>query len=292
MNIKWLQTFIITAQYENLRKASELLFLTQPAVTKHIQRLEQQLHCSLFDRKGKQVILNAAGQRFLPIAQKIVETYETELQTFKAWQSGFTQQLTITVAPQIASSILPPILKDFRDHQPTIETLIQVANSYEVIQHVLDGKADIGLTRTVATQANLKSELIFQEPVVLIAPYDAAPSTENQIFDTYRLITHNHPVYWDDLLLDVTRHYPHVKTFRVNQIEVTKKFIEQGLGISYLPYSMVEKELEEKLFKLIPSDTITTPISHTYVITKVESDDINTFVTFLKCALQMKKTSS
>ena len=53
MDIKWLKTFVTAAKYENFRKASEELFLTQPAVTKHIKRLEDHLHINLFERKGK-----------------------------------------------------------------------------------------------------------------------------------------------------------------------------------------------------------------------------------------------
>lgn len=53
MEIKWLKTFVVAAKYENLRKASEELYVTQPAVTKHIKRLENELHVELFERKGR-----------------------------------------------------------------------------------------------------------------------------------------------------------------------------------------------------------------------------------------------
>ena len=53
MDIKWMKTFIVAAKYENFRKASEELFLTQPAITKHIKRLEEHLNIQLFERNGK-----------------------------------------------------------------------------------------------------------------------------------------------------------------------------------------------------------------------------------------------
>ena len=69
---------------------------------------------------------------------------------------------------------------------------------------------------------------------------------------------------------------------KVNQIEVTKKFIEQGLGISYLPYSMVKDELRMNKLLEIKSDKILSPVSETYVLTKVETSEASTFIEFLK----------
>jgi len=76
MDIRWLKTYILAAKYENLRIASEELFLTQPAVSKHIKRLEEHLNIQLFERKGKSISLNAAGNAFLPYAKEVVSSYE------------------------------------------------------------------------------------------------------------------------------------------------------------------------------------------------------------------------
>jgi LysR family transcriptional regulator, repressor for citA len=83
-------------------------------------------------------------------------------------------------------------------------------------------------------------------------------------------------------LNDIKHHYPNVRTMKVNQIEITKKFIEQGLGISYLPYTMVREEIKQnKLLKISPNK-ICLPISSTYVLTKVITDEAKIFIGFLK----------
>ena len=64
-----MKTFIVAAKYENFRKASEELFLTQPAITKHIKRLEEHLNIQLFGRNGKAIALTSAGYHFLPHAK-------------------------------------------------------------------------------------------------------------------------------------------------------------------------------------------------------------------------------
>ena len=72
MDIKWLRTFIIAAEYENFRKASEQLFLTQPAITKHIKRLEEHLEIELFHRVGKTVTLTSAGLQVSPLCKRSI----------------------------------------------------------------------------------------------------------------------------------------------------------------------------------------------------------------------------
>ena len=105
-------------------------------------------------------------------------------------------------------------------------------------------------------------------------------------FQKYRLITHNHPEYWETLLNDVRRNYPTVRTMKVNQIEITKKFIEQRLGISYLPKTMVREELIMQRLMEISSDKINLPTSSTYVLTKTETDETKKFIRFLKEELE------
>jgi LysR family transcriptional regulator, repressor for citA len=288
LDIRWLKTFIIASKYENFRKTSEELYLTQPAITKHIKRLEEHLNIQLFERKGKTVTLTSAGYKFLPYAKELISKYEQGIDSFESWKQGYNRRLIIATAPQIASSFLPSLLREFIDDHSDIEVIINVLNSFEIGEEISTGKADLGLTRIQPLQINLETEIVHEEPVILVAPNDYEEETtlvERTVLSKYRLITHNHPDYWDVLLHDIKSHYPKVRTMAVNQIEVTKKFIEKGLGVSYLPYTMVQEELKKKRLVEIKSDKITTPISATYVLTKIKTNESRTFIKFLNDAI-------
>lgn len=287
MDIKWLKTFIIASMYENFRQTSEELFLTQPAVTKQIKRLEEHLNIQLFERIGKKVVLTPAGHRFLPYAREIISKYEQGVNDFESWKQGYDRKLVIAVAPQIASSILPSILREFMDENPTIEVFINVLKSYEIGEEVSAGNSDVGLTKVLPVQTNIKSQIVHEESVILVAPHECKESyiDEQSILHKYRLITDNHPDYWDYLLNVIKRHYPTVRTMRVDQVEVTKRFIEEGLGVSYLPATVVKDEMKRnKLIEIKPSNIIL-PTSSTYVLTKVETDEVTIFINFFKKAL-------
>jgi len=287
MDIKWLKTFIIAAKHENFRIASEELFLTQPAVTKHIKRLEETLHTELFNRIGKRISLTPAGHHFLPHAKVILDEYEQGLEGFESWRQGFLKKLIIAAAPQIASSILPWILRSFMDKYPDIEVLVRIVSSYEIGEEISLSKADIGLSRLKPIQANLHVETLYEDKVMLIAPPEEREEQEGHVLKKYRLITHNHPEYWDELIQDIKRNYPFVRTMMVNQMEITKRFIEQGLGVSYLPYTAVMEEIKTAKLKEVKTNKITPPVSTTYLVSKVNTAEANLFISFLQSKISM-----
>ncbi|OLN21731.1 LysR family transcriptional regulator [Domibacillus antri] len=280
MDMKWLQTFIVAAELENFRRASEELYITQPAVTKHIHRLEDYLNILLFERNGKSVKLTAAGHKFLPLAKEMTYTFNKNMNEFDSWKQGYNKKLTIVCAPQIASSYLPDLLKDFIKEYPNIEVDIDISKSYEIGKKVSAGTVDLGLARMPSPYTNTTSHIVQKEPVVLAGPIiDGAD--ESYLLAHYRVLTHNHPGYWDALLKDLKQFNPHIQTMAVSQIEVTKRFIEAGLGISYLPLSMVQEELMVKKISIYPSASSETQTSLTYLIEKVETEEGRLFKQFV-----------
>lgn len=288
MDIKWLKTFIAAAKHENFRKASEELFLTQPAVTKHIKRLEQHLGIALFERTGKSIVLTPAGCKFLPYAADIVKKYEEGMEEFEGWKQGYHRKLIVAAAPQIAASMLPPFLRRFIEEYPDIEVIINVVRSFEIGEEISLGKADIGLTRMKPLQTNIAYETIHEDSVILVAPFigetEQSLINEEEMLRQYRLLTNNHPSYWEILLSQIKRYYPKIRTIPVTQIEITKRFIEQGLGVSYLPVSMVQEELRNKTMIEVKPNKIIPPASFTYVVTKTETPEVKQFKASLAAA--------
>ncbi|MFT8322726.1 MAG: LysR family transcriptional regulator [Bacillus sp. (in: firmicutes)] len=291
MEINLLKTFIVAAKYKNFRKTSDELFLSQPAITKQIKKLEDHLSIALFERTGKTIVLTEAGYSFLSYAKEIVQKYEKGLDDFESWKQGYNRKLTIAVAPQIASSILPSILRKFMDINPNIEILVNVVSSFEIGEEISAEIADIGLTRVEPVQQNMDCEIIHNDPVLLVGPFEAKrlKLNEKNVLQTYRLITHNHPAYWNSLLNNVKRNYPNVRLLKVNQMEVTKRFIEAGLGVSYLPFSMVQDELKRNKLAEIKTDKVLLPTSSTYLVTKIMTREATAFIAFLKEELGKRK---
>jgi len=287
VDIQWLKTFVTTAQHENFRRAAEQLFMSQPTVTMHIKRLEEMLAISLFERRGRNVYLSNAGRRFLPYAQEIIDNFETGIHDLESWRQGYKRKITIAVSPLIAASTLPLIVRKFLRHHSNIEVSIDVMESIEIGAAVSHGFADIGLSRMQPSHKGLEIRKLNDDPVILVTPHDgvdlesAPPIMLETLLQNHLILTHNHPVYWDGLLNEIQLKYPRIRTMTISQVYITKRFIEEGLGISFLPRSTVVRELLEGRVLEVHTAELTMPIASTYMVLQSATDEVNALKSFI-----------
>src|SRR6195952_4965810 len=121
-----LKVFYAVAQRLSFTKAAAELFITQPAVTKHIKELEHQLNVQLFRRNGNSIVLTAAGKILTQYAEKIFQTYtelENELAQLNNMEAG---TLHIGASTTLAQTILPKLLAMFKKTYPAVSfTFVQ-----------------------------------------------------------------------------------------------------------------------------------------------------------------------
>ncbi|MCL1702973.1 LysR family transcriptional regulator [Lysinibacillus sp. Bpr_S20] len=297
MDIKWIQTFITAAEHENFRKTSEILFISQPTVTLHIKNLELLLETDLFKKNGRNISLTEAGHCFLPYARKLIDAYNSGLEGIQNWKQGYKKKLTISIAPHIAATVFPEFLKNYFIENPHIDITINVTKSPDIGQEVNAGNADIGISRMVPYQSKLIFESIWKDEVILVAPKTEVNNIkEEEIFYKYKMLTHNHPVYWEDLLPIIKNFYPNTKSMAVTQVEITKQFIMAGLGISFLPSLLVQKELQRNELVHIPTSKFNLPTTQIYFIHKKEIKEIHDFklslCNFLKSTKFLEKNEN
>lgn len=184
METEWLRTFIVAAKTENFRETAEQRFITQSTVSKHIQHLEKELQTPLFDRQGKHVKLNHIGAHFLQHAEKMMATIDEGLQTTVSLLNGFTSQLTIGVAPQIANSTLPVIIDTFQQQKPSIQITIELLKSNEIGEAVY-----AGVGSKLTTTRDLHTVLLAQEPLQLIAPISKKAADARTLLQQETILT-------------------------------------------------------------------------------------------------------
>lgn len=273
MDLKLLRTFVTAAELENFHQTAERLYLTQPTVTTHIRQLEQALGFQLFDRIGKRVRLTPAGHRFLPHARRVLETYEQAIHDMTAWWQGFDTRLQLVASPLVATSVLPGLLKRFTMEHPNVEVMILTAVSPEIGQTVASGAAQVGLSRAPSVHPDTTSTILYEDPVLLVAsPAHAEARNWHDLLSSQLLLTGNHPMYWDALLLALSERQPHLRTLAVDRVDITKRMLEEGLGVSFLPQSSVMRELAEGRLVSIPVADMTLPLAATYLVLPYERE--------------------
>ncbi|WP_170008433.1 LysR family transcriptional regulator [Bacillus fonticola] len=274
METSWLRTFCAAARHENFRKASEELFVSQPTVTLHIQRLETHFGIQLFQRTKQRVQLTEEGRIVFAEAKRYLQATENLQERVHSLQQGRVQPFHIAISPVLAETVLPTVLTTFQHNHPQVDMSIQVMESKEIEEAVLRGGVDYGVSCLPARSTRCLTEALFEEPVICIAPHDGVdhdsgpPLQEEEVFSQFTLFTDHHPGIWGDLYVDVQITYPQVKMIRVSQVHIAKRFVEEGLGFTYVPASTVRRErLEGRVMEIFPH-RIQPPKAHAFALMK------------------------
>ena len=276
METEWLRTFIVAAKTENFRETAEKCFMMQSTVTKHIQHLEKELQTTLFERNNKQVKLNSVGAHFLQQAEKIVATIDEALNSTTSFVNGFTSQLTIGVAPQIANSTLPAIIEAFQQQKPSIQLSIELLKSNEIGEAVYAGQVDIGLSKLTSTR-DLQTDIFAQEPLQLIVPMSKRATDAMTLLQQETILTHEYAPYWQEVQ-QVLQQFPSYKSMHLNQTEVIKNFVKQGLGIAFLPKSVIDGDVQQQMLHSYSVKEFQHIVSMTYFLAKYRTADIESFL--------------
>ncbi|MCM3711691.1 LysR family transcriptional regulator [Sporosarcina luteola] len=278
MDTQWLRTFVVAAETLNFRKASEKLLLSQPTVTVHIKLLEDHVGVRLFDRINNRVTLTDTGRLFYAEAAKLLAGLDDSVNRMHAFAQGYRRMWTIAISPLMAETILPYLLRTFMEKHADVELTIRVEESEKIERLVDAGEVHLGISALDAALKGIESIRIYDDPIVFITPTDSYDEesgppvdVEEMLIGNY-LLTHHHPVYWEDLLVVLRKHVPGVRTMKVTQAHIAKRFIQEGLGVSFLPHSIVRRELTEGRLMRPHFDLFQLPTVSTFILVKKKGE--------------------
>ena len=274
LEYKWVQSFIVAAQTCNFRTAAEQLHLSQPSITVHIQQLEGFLHVQLFKREKNRVQLTDAGKLFQLEAQHMMSQWEQSIERIRLASKGIQEKMIIAMTPLMVETILPHVIYQFSNDNPTLEISILVEDLIKIEDLVNQDKAHIGISLLPTRYRQWYQELLIDSPLELVIPLDAYDDETGtyidyeELFQTYTLFTHHHPTIWGELLRKLREKYVLTKQVSISQSYVVKRFIKDGLGMSFLPRMIVRKERMEGRFNIVPFEAFPFPSVPVYLFYK------------------------
>ncbi len=166
-----LRVFHAVATYRGYaRAAREALFISQPAVSKHVQALEEEVGAKLFSRVGKQLELTEAGAIVLQCAEQmrlLTEEMHRAVRELQGLQRG-----TLQVGASITAGtyLLPPLLATFAQRYPGITLSLEFANSQGIMAGMLDRQWDLGVAGSMADHPQLEVRPYYTDSLVLMVP--------------------------------------------------------------------------------------------------------------------------
>lgn len=163
-----LRVFHTVAKRLNFTKAAQELYITQPAVTKHIQELERHFKTNLFERKGSKIALTQAGSILLQHTETLFELHRKIESDIHALTNSFKGQLRIGASTTIANYILPKVLPEFTKSYPEIEITVHQGNTEEIERSLSTKNIDLGITEGFSKATQWQYLPFLKDEIVLV----------------------------------------------------------------------------------------------------------------------------
>ncbi len=167
-----LNVFYTVAKRLSFTKAAAELYITQPAVTKHIQELEQHFSTALFDRRGNQISLTAAGNLLLRHTETIMATHrqlEFDMNALKGQAKG---TLRVGASTTVAQYVIPPVLARFHEQSADVAISLLSGNTEQIEQQLLNDDIDLGLVEGRTHHSDIRYTPFVKDELVLICRAD------------------------------------------------------------------------------------------------------------------------
>ncbi|MDH1261675.1 MULTISPECIES: LysR family transcriptional regulator [unclassified Pseudomonas] len=250
MDLATLNAFIAIAEIGSFSEAAERLHLTQPAVSKRIASLEQQLGVRLFDRLGREVNLTESGRALLPRAYQILNVLDDTRRALTNLNGEISGRLTLATSHHIGLHRLPPLLRAFTRAHPKVALDIQFLDSEVAYDEILHGRAELAvITLAPETREPVRAVPVWNDPLDFVA----APEHPLACMDSVALRdVAEHPAVFPGgntfthhivrRLFEAQGLTPNI-AMSTNYLETIKMMVSIGLAWSVLPRTMLDDQV-------------------------------------------------
>ncbi|MCD8106225.1 MAG: LysR family transcriptional regulator [Lachnospiraceae bacterium] len=147
MDLEYVKEFICLAKIKNYMEAADNLFISQSALSKHIQAIEAELGVQLFERSSRKAYLNEAGELFLTYANRLIETYDECTESFLDIAKSGNNSLAIASIPMMTQYGITDWLAKFRRENPNVGMNVVEGTYYQMLELLRDNKCDFAFVR-------------------------------------------------------------------------------------------------------------------------------------------------
>ncbi|WP_250520069.1 MULTISPECIES: LysR family transcriptional regulator [unclassified Caballeronia] len=236
-----LQAFRAVVELGSFRKAAEAVNISQPALSRRIDKLEEALGVRLFERTTRSVTLTTVGRAFAPSAEQLLDDLDVALLGIRDVSSSRLGHVTIACVPSVAYYFLPSAVASFHRRFPRIRVKLLDASANEVLSAVISGEADFGVSFMGSQESEVDFKVLLQEQFVAACRRDHPLArkkrvTWNELYEhEYVSVdkTSGNRLLLDQALSAVSPRAPSVCETR--HVTTMLGLVEAGLGVAAVP---------------------------------------------------------
>lgn len=239
MEIEQLRQFLKVAETGNFTRAAEQIGLSQPALSRSIARLEEELGQPLLERQSRKVALTDAGHLLQARALRIVALMEdTKAEISDDGQSG---RIRLGAIPTIAPFFLPEMLSPFAENLPKAQITVQEDTTDNLLRRCLQGEIDLAILALPIAVKHLEIETLFEEELLLVLPVDHPLVAKKQIrvsdVEPFPFVLLDEAHCLSDNIVTFCRHrsFNPISVERTSQLATVQELVSLKHGVSMIP---------------------------------------------------------
>ncbi len=263
MDLHYLELFNTIAECLSYRKASEILHISQPAISIQIKKLESQTSLKLFYKCGNKIYLTEGGLILYGYTRKIfsiIKEMESSISNISEYIGG-TINLGGSNTP--GTYILPAVVGEMKKHFPSVTINLHIANTSEITTLIDNGTLDVAINGGNCNyNPYISVEKLFDDRLVIIAALDnklcakeciTIEDLSEESFIVHEKTSQLYTCY--KILIDELKISKNIGMF-LGSIDAIKHAVSANLGISFIPYCAVQFEIEKGMLKELKLESL------------------------------------
>lgn len=262
MTLTQLEYLIAVEKHGNFSKAAESCFVTQPTLSKQIQKLEEELGILIFNRDKNPVVPTEIGKKIIEQAKQILKEKEKLNILLQIERGEFIGTLRIAVIPTVSSYLIPMFISNFTNKYPDVELIIDEVTTDEIFNGLEKGNFDLGIIALRSNNREFITETLYYEPFVAFLPPDhrlikkSKLSQDDLNAKDFLLLKEGHCLR--DQVLSVCRvsenewiEKNNKIIFESGNLETLIKLVDKNFGMTLIPYLALQYINDKEKLKQI-----------------------------------------
>jgi DNA-binding transcriptional LysR family regulator len=246
--IHQLQIFLKVIQTQSITKASEELFMTQPAVSIQLKNLQNQFDIPLTEVIGRQLYITDFGKEIAVIAERVIQELDTINYKTQAYQGILTGKLRIS-SVSTGKYVIPYFLSGFLEKNTGIDLVLDVTNKSRVVESLKNNEIDFALVSVIPDKLNIEEELLIENKLYLLGNQalrdEGKPLIYREEGSATRMAMENY----------IEKHEgKQRKRMELTSNEAVKQAVIAGLGYSIMPLIGLQNELLIKQMHILEAE--------------------------------------
>jgi DNA-binding transcriptional LysR family regulator len=248
-----LKVFVMVAEKKSFSAAARALYLTQPAITHQVKKLENYFASPLFRRQSNAVLLTPTGEILYAYAKRFSQLGDELMEQIGRYTGVLTGDLVIGACTMVGEHLVPQIVKDFHEAHPEVRFSIDIGSCSSIADKLLRGTIDVGLIGDEMVHRDVVTEKLLEQTLFLVSVPDHVDIERQTIslqdLTEMKLLLREEGVGTRVLFEEmVSQRGMKLRDFQIITVagsnEVIKMMTKEGMGVSLFPRTAIERELE------------------------------------------------